>query len=283
MNLEKSDYTISGGTNSDRVAAGYVSATLRPVDGITLTGGVRHDDFRSVGGATTGRAGLAWLPAAGTKLRATYGTGFNAPGSSDRYGVPTWGQLANPGLAPEKSRGWDAGLDQDLAGGAATVSVTYFQNQFRNLFDWEYVNYVTYEGRTINRARATTEGLELAATSRLGDRVKARASYTCLEAHDDDTGARLARRPRHTGDAEVQVQATKTWLAGAGVHLVASNLDGATPFGSYTAVRVFTSYAVRPGFLLKVRVENALDRSYEEAYGYPALPRRVFASAEWRF
>lgn len=282
-NFENSRYTVSGISSTDRVEAGYISVTERPIDSLTLTGGLRHDGFKSVGGATTGRLGLAWLPSAGTKLRATYGTGFNAPGSSDRYGVPEWGQLPNPNLVPEKSRGWDAGIDQDFMNGTATLGVTYFQNRFRNLFDWEYVSYVTYEGRTINSALATTEGVEVATTLRPNSLVTTRASYTYLEAHNDITGARLSRRPRHSGDIEIQFQATKKWRLGAGLHVVACRDKTSTPAQDYATARLFTSYALRPDLLLKFRVENLLNKSYEEAYGYPALPRSVFAGIEWRF
>lgn len=283
VNYERSRYVINGETGSDRVAAGYLSTTLRPTENVTLTGGARYDHFRSVGTATTGRAGIAWLPIANTKLHATYGTGFNAPSTSDRYGVPDWGQLPNPNLVPEKSKGWDAGIEEEFAGGAVTLDATYFQNKFRNLFEWEYVSYVTYEGHTVNRAHASTDGVELGTTVRITPWLKARAAYTYLDAHNDDTGARLTRRPRHSGDAEVQAQATKAWIMGAGVHFVASNMDGTAAYGGYTTVRAFTSFALRTDLLLKLRVENALNRHYEEVYGYPALPRGVFGSIEWHF
>lgn len=282
-NVENSRYVISGTPSSDRVTAGYVSAIVRPTDEVTLTAGVRRDDFKSVGGATTGRAGATWRPAATTKLRATYGTGFSAPGSDDVYGVPSYGQLPSPGLLPEKSHGWDAGVDQDFLSGAATASVTYFKNEFSNLFEYETVDWTTYEGRVVNRAHASTEGVEVALVGRPTTAVTARAAYTYLEARNDDTGARLTRRPRHVGDLEVTARVTKAWIIGAGAHLVASRLEGATPIEDYTTVRVFTSYAVRPELVLKLRVENAFDEHYEEVFGYPALPRGVFGSVEWRF
>lgn len=283
-NFEDSRFTVSGVPTSDRVAAGYVSAIVRPIEAVTLTGGARHDDFRSAGAATTGRAGVAWVSAAGTKVRATYGTGFAAPGSDDVYGVPSYNQLPSPGLLPEKSQGWDAGIDQDFLAGAATVSATYFHNRFRNLFEYETVDFTTFAGRTVNRARASSEGVELAVVARFLDgRVKTRGSYTYLEAENDITGARLIRRPRHTGDAEVTVQATPALRVGAGAHFVSGRLESTGPFEDYTAMRVFASYALRRGLLAKVRAENALDERYEEVLGYPALSRAIYGSVEWRF
>jgi vitamin B12 transporter len=282
-NFERSRYVVDGAAERDRVAAGYISTTLRPAAQLVLTGGLRYDNFRSVGSATTGRAGVAWLPTKGTKLRATYGTGFNAPSTADRYGIVEWGQLPNPNLEPEKSRGWDAGIDQELADGAVTLSATYFQNKFRNLFEFEYTNFTTFEGHIVNRAHASTQGVELAAAGRLTNHVHARATYTYLSAYNDDSGARLNRRPRHTGDAEVHGDLAPGVVLGVGGHFVSDNVDGTSPYGGYATVRVFASWQVRRDLTLKARVENALNRKYEEVYGYPALPVGAFGSVEWKW
>jgi vitamin B12 transporter len=282
-NVEHSRYTVDGARTTEEIAAGYLSGTVKPVKNVTLTAGLRYDDFKSIGSATTWRTGAAWLPIAGTKLRATYGTGFSAPGSDDRYGVAEWGQLPNPNLRPEKSRGWDVGIDQSIAGDRVSLSATYFRNKFTNLFEWQYVDYVTYQGMTVNRAKATTSGIELAASAKLTSTVKSRLAYTYLDATDDADHVRLVRRPRHTLDAEVSAQVLKPWLAGVGVHIVADRVDGSGKLEDYTTVRLFTSYALRPDLTLKARVENVLDERYEETAGYPALPLGAYGSVEWRF
>lgn len=282
-NLERSAFTVNGVRSRDDVEAGFVSATLRPIDALTLTAGIRTDDFKSVGRATTWRAGAAWLPVAGTKLRATYGTGFSAPGSDDRYGVPEFGQLPNPNLVPEKSRGWDVGFDQELLSGKATASATYFHNRFRNLFEWEYVDLVTYQGRIANRARATTSGVEFGAVVHWTDHVQTRWSYTYLDTRDDVTGARLIRRPRHLLDADVRIQLVSAWSVGLGARVVADRTEFSGSLEDYSTVRLFTTYSLRRNLVLKLRVENALDESYEEVLGYASLPRGIFGSVEWRF
>lgn len=282
VNYERSAFTVNGVRSSDVVSAGYVSATAHPFEKVTLTGGLRYDHFKSAGSATTWRAGLAWRPVTKTKLHATVGTGFSAPGSDDRYGVPEFGQLPNLTLQPEKSRGWDAGIDQEFATGRATLSATYFHNRFRNLFEWEYVDFVTYQGRIVNRASATTSGVELALAGRLGEHVRGRVAYTYLEAKDN-AGKRLIRRPRHVIDAELSCQPVKAWSLGLGVHGVADRVDAAATMEDYTTARIFTRYALRENLLLKARVENALNERFEEVLGYASLPRGVYGSVEWRF
>lgn len=282
-NLEWSRYIVDTVRSTDDVAAGYVSTTARPIENVTLNAGIRYDDFKSVGGHTTWRTGASWRVASSTKLRATYGTGFSAPGSDDRYGVAQWGQLPNPNIKPESSRGWDAGVDQDLLNRKATVSATYFQNRFRDLFEWEYVDFVTFQGRTTNRAHAKTSGAEFAFRQKLSKQLEASVSYTYLEAKNSDTGARLIRRPRHVFDGELRSEVVSGWTIGTGLHFVADRVERSAAGEDYTTARLFTSYAVQRNLILKLRIENALDERYEEVLGYSSLPRAIFGSVEWRF
>jgi len=288
-NYEGSHYVTGGLRTNDTVKAGFFSATYHPVEALTLTGGGRYDDYRSAGSATTWRTGISWVPAKGSKLRATYGTGFGAPSLTDRYGVLAWGQMANPSLRPEKSRGWDVGFDQEIFGKALKVGVTYFHNRFTDLFQWQATG--LFVGMTSNVGRATTQGVELELNSKVNDFVSTRLAYTYLDATDDLTGNRLQRRPRHTVDGEVRFQATAAWIVGTGVHVAADreNVNYAVypspqiDVEDYTTARVFTSYELTKNLRLKARVENALDESYADVLGYPALPRAVYGSVEWKF
>lgn len=286
-NAEWSRYTVDNWRTTDRVLAGYLSATARATASLTMNVGVRHDDFRSVGAATTGRAGLAWIfNERRTKVRTTIGTGFSAPGSDDVAGVPQWGQIGNPDLRPEKSVGWDLGVEQSFAAGRVTTAATFFQNRFRDLFDYDF-NPETFAGQIVNRDRAETRGVELAVQARPQERVTLAGSYTWLEAFDRDTQARLIRRPRHTGDLDVRFQATRAVVVGVGAHVVGNRLDS-TPEGTqriedYSTMRAYVNWAVRADLTLRARIENAWDEAYDDVAGYAALPRAVYGSVDWKF
>lgn len=282
-NYERARYTIDGTSTRDTLAAGYVSAIYRPTATLSLTGGARLDDFDTFGSKLTGRAGVAWNAIPGTKLRATYGTGFSAPGSDDRFGVPQWGQRPNEGLKAEEVQGWDAGIDQSFRGGDVVAGATWFRHEYRNLFEWEYVDFETFEGMIVNRARATTQGVELALSARLTAAVKGRISYTYLDARNDTDDVRLVRRPRHMIDAEITTHPASRWIVGAGAHAVADRVDASGALEDYMTVRAFASYQAADTILLRLRVENLFDQAYEEVPGYPALPIGVFGGVEWTF
>ncbi|MFT3782698.1 MAG: TonB-dependent receptor [Nibricoccus sp.] len=295
LSAEWAHYTNAGNKLTDDQKSAYVSASIQPIAGLAIDVGGRNDKHELEGGATTGRVGVSYyLKPSGTKFRTTYGTGFKTPSMINRFGSPPW-YGPSPTVKPEKSKGWDAGVDQELLGGQVTVSATYFHNEFRDLivssFDLNSFKYVARNAKT-----AYTEGGELAVSAKPIRFLKLRAAYTYLTAVDDSNSAnlvRLVRRPRHTGDVEVQVLPTSDWVLGLGLHFVGDREDSVydpSTFSSrqvdvenYAVARAFVTYAASKDCSLKLRVENALNETYAEAYGYQALSRGVFGSIDMKF
>src|ERR1019366_4084874 len=146
-----------------------------------LTGGLRYDDFDTFGSSVTGRVTAAWLsPGRSVKLRASYGTGFNAPSFLELYGV-SQGYVGNPGLRPERSRGGDAGIDWYLPRRRGTLSATWFRSDTRDLVVYDFS---VYPGTTANVGRARAQGVELEAKLALAAGLELHATYTYLEADD---------------------------------------------------------------------------------------------------
>ncbi|RME71797.1 MAG: TonB-dependent receptor [Verrucomicrobia bacterium] len=283
INHERAKVTVGDTRWRDELLAAYASGILHVNEAFTITAGIRNDHYDSVGGAATWRAGASWQLTDLTRVRGTYGTGFSAPAATDRFGVPSWGLLPNPDLLPEKSRGWDIGIDQDLNFAGMVLSATWFDNHFKNLFEWETIDYTTFEGMIVNRARASTRGLELAFRAQPHSAVTTRLAYTYLRAKNDETGDTLIRRPEHTLNADISVQISRQLLAGAGVRFVANRTDSVGPMPDYVTARLFGRYQLNESLVISARVENLLNETYEEVAGYPALPIGGYAGIEWRF
>ena len=256
-----------------------------PIKSIYLTGGLRCDDFDTFGSSVTGRATAAWLsPDRSVKVRASYGTGFNAPSFLELYGVST-GYVGNPDLKPERSRGADAGVDWYLPKGAGSLSATWFRNDYSNLIDY---NFNVYPGTTFNVGRARTDGIELEAKLRLAAGIEMHASYTYLDADDLTDGVRLLRRPRNSGSADLWRDFGRGWSAGAGVAVVVDRQDvDAQTFltvddPNYAVARIYATWRASPRLTLKARVENALNEKYQPVNGYPALGFGAFGEVDWK-
>jgi vitamin B12 transporter len=265
------------------LVAVFLQDEFSPVEDVFVTAGLRNDDFDTFGRATTGRGTLAWLVAQrAVKLRATYGTAFRSPSFLDLYGRSAF-YLGNPGLEPERARGFDVGADWYLPGGRGSVSVTGFETRFTNLIA-STPNFRSVE----NIQRARTRGAEVSARLVFGA-TELRTSYTFLEADNLTAGTRLLRRPRHRAGVDVTRDFSRTIVAGFGWAHVAQREDvDARTFRvvdgeDYTVLRIYGSWQVRDRITVKARIENLLDERYEDVNGYPALGVGAFAGLEWRF
>ncbi|QYM79485.1 TonB-dependent receptor [Horticoccus luteus] len=264
----------------------FAQDEFSPVDEVYLTTGLRHDDFDTFGGATTGRATVAWLVAGRTlKLRASYGTGFRAPGFLDLYGQSAY-YVGNPDLKPEEARGGDVGVDYYLPGQRGVLSATAFQTDYRNLIVYDFT---VYPSTVVNAGKARTRGIELSATVSWAGAIDARVGYTYLDAQNRVDGSRLLRRPRHGLNAEVSHDFGRGFTAGAGVAFAAQreDVDAASYLTidaeDYTVARIFVTWQVSAALAVKARVENLLNEKYEAVNGYPARGAGAFGGVEWRF
>jgi len=270
----------------ETVTARAVSAQydFEPARSFTASLGGRVDDFSSFGTHATWRAGGRYtLAGAGTILRANAGTGFRAPTIADLY----YPNFSNPDLDPEKSLGWDLGVEQPLLGGRLQVGAAWFRNDFDNL-----IAYSTTTSRPENIADARTDGLEAFAQLLPTDALTISVAYTWLRtAKDLGTGERLLRRPEHVATVAAHYRFPRWVALDTSARIVGTAAD--KDFGAFPAadvendayVKWDAGVTVTPwGHLsLVARVENLLDDAYEEAYGFPALGRTFWGGAELRF
>ena len=173
-------------------------------DRVFLSGAVRRDWNRHFGDATTWRATAAILaPEADARIHASYATGITDPTFDDLFGFDPTNFVGNPSLQPEKSRGYDVGVEFSLGGGRAIFDVTYFN---ANLED-EIVSIAVplarcgvgalYCGSVDNRAaNSRRRGVEFSLTAHPAPDVSVTGSYTYTRAKNRD-GTEEVRRPRH--------------------------------------------------------------------------------------
>jgi vitamin B12 transporter len=272
---------ISDHTNE---TAGFVEATLTPVENLILVGGGRYDHFNQFGGIWTYRfAGSYKIDKTNTILHSSVGTGFSPPSSQDKI----FGN--NFGLKPEEDLGWDIGIRQELWQNHVDLGLTYFHNDlsnvigFNGLFD------------TLNLGAAETQGLEAELHAQPVPNLVFTAAYTYLEAEKTSSkdvsqlqGARLPRRPRN----EIYVSAT--YLAWKRLRTVIEakfvNAREELNFGGpnfdiedYSFVNIAAEYEVNPHFSIFGRVDNLTNEHYSEVFGFPSLGRAAYGGVKVRF
>jgi vitamin B12 transporter len=245
--------------------------------------GVRLDDHDRFGTVATVRVAPAVsIDATGTRLRATWGTGFRAPTLFQLFDP----QFGAPDLDAERSRGWDAGIDQTVAEGRGRIAATWFDTRFDDLITF------TSEGYR-NESETSTRGIEAAATALLAGGVRIDGAYTWTDAQAEtgpDRGLPLIRRPRHQGSIDAVWSPARGPQVALGARWVGErqDLDFATfpaervALEAYSVWRLALAWEARDSIRLFGRIENLFDAEYEEVLDFGTIGRAAYVGATFR-
>jgi vitamin B12 transporter len=265
----------------NHVTSGFSQIIVRPFAGLTLTGGVRHDQYKDYGGQTTLGGNIAFTPNDGrTMLRATYGEGFRAPTLSE--GQPPYG---NPDLRPETARNFDLGFEQQILDGKARFFATYFNRRSTDLIAFSFA---TFQSENIDRVKST--GMEAGFNLNPTDRLDIRASYTLVDAVNRSGGAnfgnRLALRPQHSGSLTVDWQTPFGLSVGSSMLLIGDSFDDASnsvALDGYALVGLRASLPINDRLELYGRVDNIFDVQYTVVAGYNSFGRNAAVGVRAKF
>jgi vitamin B12 transporter len=259
---------------SANITGYYLQDQFQLGENFVATAGLRLDDHSRFGSHETWRMTLSYLvPATGTRFRATYGTAFKAPTLAQLYENSAW-VVGNPDLDPEKSRGWDVGIEQALWQERMTFGATWFENRFKKLINtlWNPETF-KYEYENVDKAR--TKGLELTLSVRPRDDVSILAGYTYTDTENLETGEELLRRPRNKYNlavhyripvgGEVQLDILHV---GKRDDIDSEDWSQVKALEAYTVVNLAAAYDLSTRVRLTGRVENLFDEDYEEVSGF---------------
>ncbi len=276
----------------------YGQLTVRPLDGLTINGGVRHDDHNRYGGRTLFSAGGIWTLPSGTTLRASYGEGFKAPSLYQLFS-----EYGNVNLDPERAHGWEAGAQQAFFGDMLTIGATYFERTTTGQIIYNGCDVGITDplcvvpgtdtprwGYYLNVARAEAHGVEADAAFRLGG-LTLDGNYSWTVAEDRSAGTAnegnwLPRRPRHLANASLSYDFAFGLTLGSAVRWAGKSYDNAsnaTRLDDYTLVDLRAEYRLSDSLRLFARAENVFDEQYMTAYRYGTLGRSIYAGIRGRF
>ncbi len=284
--LDPPDYASIFPQKSANTFGIYFQDQIKIEESFFGTIGVRYDYQNQFGSAFTYSIAPAYIFwETGTKLKATVGTGFKAPSLFYLYD-PVYG---NSDLNPEKSFGWDAGFEQFFWAAKLSFGANYFYNKFTDMFGFDS-NF-----KTININEAQTNGVEVFAKADLTDGMIIKANYTYLDARDksEDTpyyNQKLIRRPEN----KAGIYVSYSFLNDANVNIdimyvgKRDELDFATFPASrivmpdYFLINLAAYYDLFSFLRLQGRIENLLDKQYEEIYGYGTAGLSVYGGITLR-
>jgi vitamin B12 transporter len=263
-----------------RTSSVYLQDQINLWNVLFVTAGGRYDSHEKFGSETTFRIAGAYLIAkTGTKIKATYGTGFKAPALFDLFD-PSFG---NPELEAEKSSGFDFGFEKFFMNDALHFGITYFQMNIDNLIGFDE----NFKAVNINKVKTTGVEMFVAVPNIFG--VSINGNYTFTNSKDNsagsaDDGLVLLRRPKHKLSLNLNYNYNDALNFNLGFRFVGERED--KDFSTFPVERVkLDSYSIfdfaaayNINDLIKVygRAENIFNADYEEVLFYATVGRSAY-------
>lgn len=249
---------------------------LNAGDAFAAGASVRRDLNDRFADTTTWRAQAGYRLPFGLRVRGAYGTGVKNPGYFELFGYSDGRYIGNPDLKPERSEGWEAGVDQSI-GTRTTIGATYFDNRLK---DEIFVTYPApaFVATPANRTtQSRQQGVEVFANARPVDQLRIDLAYTYLDAKED--GVREVRRPRHTGSVAVTAFSADRRLSGTltaryngrqtdSAFIDPSFVPVTVSLQEYVLVNLALDYRLSERLSLFGRVENLTGERYEEVFSF---------------
>jgi vitamin B12 transporter len=263
------------------VGSGFGQIILRPLTGLTLTAGVRHDVYDDYGGQTTFGGNAAFTPNDGrTMFRATFGEGFRAPTLTE--GQPPYGNLD---LKPETARNFDLGVEHQFLGNKAQIFATYFNRRSNDLIAFSAIS---FQSENIDKVTAT--GLEAGLNLNPTNHLDMRASYTRVDAINRTAGAnfgnRQALRPQHSMSVTADWQTPFGLSVGSSLLWIGDSFDDAANtlrLDSYALVGLRASLPLTDTLEVYGRIDNLLNAHYTVVAGYNSFGRHATMGVRAKF
>ncbi|MEG3177130.1 TonB-dependent receptor [Sphingomonas sp. RB3P16] len=261
-------------------------------DRLSLGASIRRDLNTRFEDVTTWRAQGSYRFDSGTRIRAAYGTGVKNPGYYELYGYSDGVYIGNPNLKPEKSKGWEVGAEQSLAGTKATVGVTYFDSRLQDEIFTTFPA-PAFVATPANRTTLSRQhGVELFVAATPIPQLRFDLAYTYLHAREN--GAVEVRRPKHIASlnttvfsADQRFSTTLTLRYNGRQTDVAFTDPSFVPvtvsLQEYVLVNLAAEYKLSKTVSVYGRIENLTDERYEEVFSYATAGRAGYGGVKVRF
>ncbi len=201
-------WNVRGELDYSMISA-FVHQELQITEDVSLTMGIRRDEYSSIGGATTPRAALVVNPASApnSTFKLMAGEAFRAPNLLELAATSfVAGMLSNPDLTPERVRTLEATWEHRF--GRAVTTVSAFQNQVTDLVDLVQIalpdslrQFGNFAFQHTNIGSMTARGIEVEARAALTNGVRLHGGYSFTHAVDGQRGGDVINAPRHLGKA----------------------------------------------------------------------------------
>ena len=288
-----------GGIQDQEMVSLFIENSWTPIDPLTITAGVRHDDHEVFGSQLSPRLYGVYSLSDTWTVKGGVSTGYKTPQTTDLYdGITGFGGqgtspfAGNPDLQPETSVNSEIALYWDGVDGH-NFNITYFDTRFEdkiasgdtipgctitggvrpcvNLGEYDALGYTTYRQK-INIDEVDIQGIEAAGRYLINDNWALRANYTWTDSEQlsgPEAGRPLTNTAEHMANASLEWQALEALSFTLQTELRSDryrgwdeNLDRALYYKNYQVWNLGARYEFSRNITFFARINNLLDEDF---------------------
>lgn len=286
-NIEVNEFNkIAFGLESEESKADAVDSTIdgsfllyefRLTNKIIISTGIRNDNHKGFGSKTTRRISGTFKPSDNLIIRSSWGEGFKVPTIFQSTYFCCGAKSANRSIKPETSTSYDFGFELFFNEMNSNFSVTYFDQDIN-----DQINFSFGVGGYENIDRVNSKGFEVALNYQISKPMSLYFNYSYIDSVDGN-GSPLFYVAKDSGEAGLIYEINKSYSGSIIARYNGSESSSYGKIDSWIRFDINGSYRLSDTYELYLRVENLLDKEYQQVFGYGTPERSGFIGLRTKF
>lgn len=234
---------------------------FQPIKDLVISAGIRNDDNKGFNSKTTRKISAAYRVFENLSIKTSWGEGFKVPTIFQTTFFCCGAESANTNIRPEESTSYDLGFDFSLKD-KFSFSLVYFKKDIN-----DQINFSFGLGGYENIDFVESDGFEVSANSEITEEINLYLNYSYIDSIDG-RGQRLINIPKDSGELALTYNSSFNLSGSLTMKYNGSEISTYGNLDSWLRADINLFYKLNNFSEVYFRVENLLDKNYQQVFGY---------------
>ena len=257
--LEKEESSV----NADKLSIDsyFFLYQFQPIKDLVISAGIRNDDNKGFNSKTTRKISAAYRVSENLSIKTSWGEGFKVPTIFQTTFFCCGAESANTNIRPEESTSYDLGFDFNLKD-KFSFTLVYFKKDIN-----DQINFSLGLGGYENIDFVESDGFEVSANSEITEEINLYLNYSYIDSIDG-RGQRLINIPKDSGELALTYNSSFNLSGSLTIKYNGSEISTYGNLDSWSRADINLFYKLNNFSEIYFRVENLLDKNYQQVFGY---------------
>ena len=272
--LEKEESSV----NADKLSIDsyFFLYQFQPIKDLVISAGIRNDDNKGFNSKTTRKISAAYRVFDNLSIKTSWGEGFKVPTIFQTTFFCCGAESANTNIRPEESTSYDLGFDFSLKD-KFSFSLVYFKKDID-----DQINFSFGLGGYENIDFVESDGFEVSVNSEITEEINLYLNYSYIDSIDG-RGQRLINIPKDSGELALTYNSSFNLSGSLTIKYNGSEIGTYGNLDSWSRADINLFYKLNNFSEVYFRVENLLDKNYQQVFGYGTPDRSGLVGVKVNF